>query len=713
MNCRPGLALAAGLALFGAALVGVSVQPAGATETYPMPPSGSVTVLARGNGHGHGMSQYGAQGAALAGLSAAQILAFYYPGTSLGGLPGSTIFSVGISGAGSYTCVAAQPGLTASGVGALTTSGVTRYRLVPSGSGLALQKGTQNDCGGGSWSTVRTGLPSRVDFGNTGQGHVRLYLADGTSTDYRGATGAVRAGAGEVTVNRVNVDEYAEGVTPREMPASWSTQAVYAQAIAARTYGAQAHQNPVSAYYDICDTTQCQVYGGMTHYDASGSVLWTDDPAAVSGNFGRVLMYQGAPAFAQFSASNGGYTSSGGQPYLVGKADPYDDGASGDPYLSYDQSVPVASIASAYGLSSVSQIQITGRDGNGTWGGRVTAAIVTGLTSGGQLTSVPTDGGSLAAALGLGTTLFTLQTGVACGQTALVNTGFDQPAGLAGWAPSGVQLASYGSGATPSGSGRLLNGQATAALGSIAQVVTPTCGIAAGQRYAGSIWLMQKIGRPAAPMALYLWEYDASGRSVASVASQFTVPADGQWHNYSTALTAAAGRSLKFQLYFRRAGLNVTLDNAWLSGNQLVNASFDAQPVAPWQLAQVSASSLASTRGTGRMLRASATSDRGSLLQDVTPYANPVPKGTLESGQIWASVARGATPAGAALTLYGFDSGGRQLWSATSYLTVPADGAWHAYSVNGITTDATYRVRFQYYFWYAGQPVDLDAAALN
>ena len=53
------------------------------TEIARFSPTGSLTVQWRGNGHGHGLSQYGARGAALQGRSTRQILAFYYPRTSL------------------------------------------------------------------------------------------------------------------------------------------------------------------------------------------------------------------------------------------------------------------------------------------------------------------------------------------------------------------------------------------------------------------------------------------------------------------------------------------------------------------------------------------------------------------------------------------------------------------------------------------------------
>ena len=49
-----------------------------------MPADGVLRLTGHGYGHGHGMSQYGAQGAALQGLTYQQILAFYYPGTTLG-----------------------------------------------------------------------------------------------------------------------------------------------------------------------------------------------------------------------------------------------------------------------------------------------------------------------------------------------------------------------------------------------------------------------------------------------------------------------------------------------------------------------------------------------------------------------------------------------------------------------------------------------------
>jgi len=391
------------------AMLATSVGPAGAvgTETSPLPSSGTITVLGHGNGHGHGLSQYGAQGAALAGLAAGQIVSFYYPGTTLVTLP-SSIIRVKLSGAGSVTVVGPAAGLTVTGVaGSLPTSGVSRYRLVPSGTGLALQKLSSS-----VWSSVKTGLPARADFGDAQRGFVRVYLADGTTAEYRGTVGALRSGVGELTANRLALNSYVQGVVPRESPSYWQPAALQAQAIAARSYARYAVEHNVSAPYDICDTDSCQVYGGLARYNAAGDRLYGEEAttnAAVAATANKVLRYAAQTIFAQFSASSGGWTVDGGPPYLVAKADPYDDVASGDPYLNWTRAVSVLSVAGHYGLQTITQIEITARDGHGQWGGRVLSAYVDGVDSSGTSHRVPTTGFALQAAMNVPHNWFYIQ----------------------------------------------------------------------------------------------------------------------------------------------------------------------------------------------------------------------------------------------------------------------------------------------------------------
>lgn len=404
---RPGRRARSAAVLACAALAAGALLPAGSAiaASVPgtaLPQSGSFTVYGRGAGHGHGMSQYGAREAAAQGLSAGSILAFYYPGTTRTVLPTSRI-RVRLSGVPSDTTVfASTPGLRLCQQAPLPLAGIKYYRLAPSGSGLALQRWRD---GGRSWETVTSNLSSGTCFASD-YWFVRLLRSDGSSTRYRGYVRAVRSGAGEITVNDVSLDNYAAGVAPREMPASWYDNAVRAQAVAARTYGRYAVEHSAGSSYDICDTTSCQVYGGMAQFAADGTEQYTDDQDAVVGNENTVLTYGGHAILAQFGASNGGATALGGLPYLPAKLDPYDIPASGDPYLYWTRSATASQVASYYGLKQATALEIAKRDGIGPWGGRVVTAYVDGVDWSGAKVHRATTGDELGAALGVWTDYF-------------------------------------------------------------------------------------------------------------------------------------------------------------------------------------------------------------------------------------------------------------------------------------------------------------------
>lgn len=379
---------------------GAATTIAAGTEIARFSPTGSFTVHWRGNGHGHGLSQYGARGAALKGLTARQILAFYYPGTTLTTIAPSSVRVWLSNTATSLTTVLGNAaGLSVTGYGALPTDRNREFRLAPSGAGLVLQALTA----GGNWKVLRRGLAASATFSSK-RGWVQLLNYDGSSSRYHGTISTVRSGAGELTINRVRLDQYVKGSVPLEVSPSWPAATVEAQAIAARSYAEMSRASAgTDSQYDICDTTNCQSYGGMARYSSSGERIWTADPAAIAGNQRTVLRYQGRPVFAQYSASNGGATVSGGTPYLVGRTDPYDTAASGDPYLNEDETVRAKSLAASFGLKSVDSVQITKRDGNGPWGGRVLTAYVNGTTTSGKTAHVATTGFDLGSAFGLWT----------------------------------------------------------------------------------------------------------------------------------------------------------------------------------------------------------------------------------------------------------------------------------------------------------------------
>src|SRR5581483_8202006 len=142
--------------------------------------------------------------------------------------------------------------------------------------------------------------------------------------DYRGALEVGRAPTGVSVVNDVAFEDYVRGIS--EVPSAWPLEALKAQAVAARTYALhelsdQAATPARAAGAEICATDACQVYTGLAKERAEGGANWA---AAVSQTAGQVLLYRNQPIVAKYSASNGGASAPGGQPYLRAVADPDD-----------------------------------------------------------------------------------------------------------------------------------------------------------------------------------------------------------------------------------------------------------------------------------------------------------------------------------------------------------------------------------------------------
>ena len=136
--------------------------------------------------------------------------------------------------------------------------------------------------------------------------------------EYRRSTG------GNLNViNVVDVDDYVKGVLPYEMSPAWPLEALKAQAVCARTYALLQTKHRDSYRFDVCTTTDCQVYQGANQASAL-----TD--RAVEETAGMAAMYGGKYAETYYYASNGGASESSENvwsmplPYLVGKEDPYE-----------------------------------------------------------------------------------------------------------------------------------------------------------------------------------------------------------------------------------------------------------------------------------------------------------------------------------------------------------------------------------------------------
>jgi len=123
-------------------------------------------------------------------------------------------------------------------------------------------------------------------------------------------------------VKTLALESYVRGVISAEMPSEWPAAALQAQAVAVRTYALTAHAG--GTRFDVYSDTRSQVYRGAAAETSSTN-------AAALATAGQIVTYDGQPAI---SASSGGQTEAvqdafGGataEPWLVGVADPYDQG---------------------------------------------------------------------------------------------------------------------------------------------------------------------------------------------------------------------------------------------------------------------------------------------------------------------------------------------------------------------------------------------------
>ncbi len=265
----------------------------------------SWVVHGHGFGHGVGMSAYGAYGYAEHGKGYRFILGHYYPGTTIGTLPGPRTVRV----------------LLDVESGDVDFSGATGA----CGTVLDPKRDYQAHRAGG---TVKLRSSGGKPLANCGRklraaGAGRIAIA-GLGT-YRGALEAVPTESDRGSLNVVNalaVEQYVKGVIPNESPPSWPPAELRAQAVASRSFALTAGVDGNG--FDLYADTRSQVYKGLESEYASSN-------EAAEATHGQVVEYGGQVAETLFSACSGGHTESiqnvfGGPavPYLQGVPDPYD-----------------------------------------------------------------------------------------------------------------------------------------------------------------------------------------------------------------------------------------------------------------------------------------------------------------------------------------------------------------------------------------------------
>lgn len=207
-----------------------------------------------------------------------------------------------------------------------------------------------------------------------------IYSASGDSIAFRPLSGVTTYGnynfygdfvfkvesSGKLTViNYVNIEDYVKGVLPYEMSASWPLEALKAQAVCARSY-ALGNLNKHKSYgFDVCNTTNCQVYNGTSRANDNSN-------SAVDQTKGQILMADGKLATGYFFSSSGGATENnenvwGGTPisYLRGVVDKYED-ASASSYNTWSVTLTADQIAqklksAGYSIGTVADVKVTKR----------------------------------------------------------------------------------------------------------------------------------------------------------------------------------------------------------------------------------------------------------------------------------------------------------------------------------------------------------------
>jgi stage II sporulation protein D len=263
-------------------------------------PAGTVFLLdGRGWGHGVGMSQWGAEGYARHGYGYRQILAHYFPHTTLEDGSPQPVRVLLAQGRDSVRIGSAAPFVVLDARGrklhlparsvVLDRRFILRHkRLLPP---LRFQPGAQ---------------PLEVGFAG-----------------YRGDVIVKRKPGGLMAVNLLPLDRYLRGVVPWEVPKNWHQATYQAQAVAARSY-TLATLKP-GKDFDLFSDTRSQMYGGIAAERAQTNL-------AIGSTAGEVLTWGGRTIPAFYFSTSGGRTSSVHDawpkarqvPYLVSVPDPYD-----------------------------------------------------------------------------------------------------------------------------------------------------------------------------------------------------------------------------------------------------------------------------------------------------------------------------------------------------------------------------------------------------
>jgi SpoIID/LytB domain protein len=307
----------------------------------------SVVISGGGWGHGIGMSQYGAYGRALKGARSKAILEHYYSGASVRTRRMPRRVRVGLLQGRSQVRLSSSPFRAGGGDVVFKVRG-SKQTIAKGGSGTEWRLEVSPTGGMRLFKNgVKVKKEGKTVFGGPSRPLLMLYepygsLVSVTGKSYDYAYGRMEFGtystpcSGDYCLRLVLVigmQKYLYGLS--EVPSSWPSAALEAQAIAGRTYAfskiKRLGQHLAPCDCAVYDSTVDQAYAGDGKRIASGQ-WWDDWKGAVRATKSKVILYRGDPVQALYSSSSGGHTENnenvwGGTPipYLRGVKDTPDD----------------------------------------------------------------------------------------------------------------------------------------------------------------------------------------------------------------------------------------------------------------------------------------------------------------------------------------------------------------------------------------------------
>lgn len=357
----------------------------------------SFSINGKGFGHGVGMSQYGAQGMAKEGKSAKTILEYYYNPAKLTNTTSYANSNIKVQVLGGVTTMTITPkdGYLRVKSGSKTFQTSKKMTITQSGTTRVYKYDGKKFVSKSSYDTIEwqntrywSGSKNtilNVDKANGGYGTV----------SYRHGKMIVKTLNKKLNlVNQLRMnDEYLYGLA--EMPSSWETSALSAQAIAGRTYA----MRNMSSVKSACD---CNVYDEVQSQKFIG---WNKENEGTNAQYGKrwknavdktilrnrnktvktsqVMKYNGAYIDAVYSSSSNGKTQNskdmwgGTLPYLQSRADKWSL-QSHNPNRSWSVKASQSTMNNVFGLKNI--VRFTVSKNSSGYASKITAKDVNGKT---------------------------------------------------------------------------------------------------------------------------------------------------------------------------------------------------------------------------------------------------------------------------------------------------------------------------------------------